>query len=120
MRHRKPVKKPFCTKAQAYWLLVIVLVVLLPLPFLPEGTFPTLMGGFFFMSLAILYFLPAFIARDCVRFPAIAVANLLVAWTVIGWGIVLIWAIGEASTARDKALQAARQSIRAKNASTGL
>lgn len=46
------------------------------------------------MMLAAGYFLPAVIAltRGHGNRAAIAIANLLFGWTVIGWGVALVWA----------------------------
>ena len=43
----------------------------------------------------LLYFLPAFIAsnRDHVNVAAVAVANLFLGWTFLGWVLCLIWAL---------------------------
>jgi hypothetical protein len=43
-----------------------------------------------------LYFAPGIVAnvRKRKNANAIAVANLLFGWTVLGWGITLVWAMG--------------------------
>ena len=41
------------------------------------------------------YFLPTIIAWRTPRMPAMAVANLLLGWTILFWVITLIWAIAE-------------------------
>jgi hypothetical protein len=48
------------------------------------------------LTLALVYFAPALIARDR-RHPngaAIFAVNLLLGWTVVGWGTALVWAVG--------------------------
>lgn len=44
---------------------------------------------------ALLYFLPAFIAvcRGHDRWGILAVLNLLLGWTIIGFGILAIWSV---------------------------
>jgi Superinfection immunity protein len=49
--------------------------------------------GFFLVVSLLLYFLPAFLARDKHNFTAIFVLNLLAGWTFIGWIIALVWAL---------------------------
>lgn len=41
----------------------------------------------------LLYFLPAYLARNKPNFTAILVLNILAGWTFIGWIIALIWAL---------------------------
>jgi hypothetical protein len=50
----------------------------------------------FFIPL-ILYFLPSFIAffRNRSNGNAIILANIFFGWTIIGWVIVLIWALSD-------------------------
>ena len=52
--------------------------------------------------LAALYFVPSLIAGKSPRSAAIFVANLLFGWTLIGWVIILIWALAESGTASAK------------------
>lgn len=51
--------------------------------------------GWFFTVLAVLYFLPAVIAysRGSMHRGAILLLNLLVGWTVIGWWVLLVFAM---------------------------
>lgn len=48
--------------------------------------------------LAIIYFIPCMIAAKSPRIAAVFVANLVFGWTVVGWFIVLIWALAEAGS----------------------
>jgi len=50
----------------------------------------TLLLGF----LGFLYFLPFFVAcvRKCKAFAGIAVVNLFLGWTLVGWVVALAWA----------------------------
>jgi len=41
----------------------------------------------------LVYFLPAFLARNKPNFTSILILNILAGWTVIGWIIALVWAI---------------------------
>lgn len=47
--------------------------------------------------LFVIYFIPAFIARGSKhpRMDAIAILNLLLGWTVLGWIGALIWALSK-------------------------
>jgi hypothetical protein len=63
-----------------------------------SGTIPAI--GFLLM--ALLYFLPTLIASGTPRVAAIAVANLIFGWTIIGWFIVLIWGLAESGTKKDQ------------------
>lgn len=47
--------------------------------------------------LFVLYFLPSMIAYRRKNRNAIFITNLLFGWTLIGWGIALIWAVKEES-----------------------
>ena len=47
------------------------------------------------LLLAFLYFIPSIIAYRRKNRTAIFVTNLLFGWTLIGWGIALIWAVKE-------------------------
>ena len=55
------------------------------------------------LLLFVLYFLPAIAAKGTPRFAAIFIANLVFGWTILGWIIILIWALGESGTAKSKA-----------------
>jgi hypothetical protein len=52
-------------------------------------------GAALMLVLLVLYFLPVGIAieRRHANTMAIAVCNLLFGWTMIGWGISMIWAV---------------------------
>jgi hypothetical protein len=41
-----------------------------------------------------LYFLPSIIAHNNTNFGGVFVLNLLLGWTLVGWIIALIWALG--------------------------
>lgn len=41
----------------------------------------------------ILYFLPTFLANNKKSFNGIAILNLFLGWTFIGWVIALIWSV---------------------------
>lgn len=43
----------------------------------------------------LVYLIPAFIARSRGKHNAVAIAmlNIFLGWTVIGWGIALVWAV---------------------------
>lgn len=45
-----------------------------------------------------LYFLPFIFAAKSPRAAAIFVANLVFGWTIVGWFIVLIWALAESGS----------------------
>ena len=64
-----------------------------------------LSGAGFICILAVLaafYLLPTIIATSSPRVAAILVANIVFGWTGIGWIIVLIWALAESGTAKQK------------------
>ena len=46
------------------------------------------------LTTGFIYFLPAVVAtaREHHQRPAIAVLNLLLGWTLIGWALALVWA----------------------------
>jgi Superinfection immunity protein len=52
-------------------------------------------GLFTFAILAVIYFLPAFIAskRNHRQTTAIALLNLFLGWTFVGWVAALVWAV---------------------------
>jgi hypothetical protein len=53
------------------------------------------------IALAILfglYFMPFIIAIKSPRAAAIFVANLVFGWTIVGWFVVLIWALAESGS----------------------
>ena len=54
------------------------------------------------MILIALYFIPTIFAYKSPRVAAIFIANLVFGWTIIGWFIVLIWALAEMGTAKAK------------------
>lgn len=55
-----------------------------------------LLIGILLLGLAVaLYFIPALIASQSPRSAAIFVANFVFGWTIIGWIIILIWALAE-------------------------
>ena len=41
----------------------------------------------------LLYFLPCFVAHNKEHSGAIFILNLLLGWTLVGWIVVLVWAI---------------------------
>jgi hypothetical protein len=45
----------------------------------------------------LIYFVPTLVAIGRKNFGAIFVTNLLFGWTMIGWGIALIWAVKDPS-----------------------
>ncbi len=47
-----------------------------------------------------LYFIPTLLGSKSPRVAAIFVANLVFGWTIIGWIIVLIWALAEAGSVK--------------------
>ena len=53
-----------------------------------------IVGFIAIMVLLFIYFIPSFVAqnRDHRNRAAIAVANLFLGWTLLGWVICLIWA----------------------------
>ena len=55
------------------------------------------MAIFLLLGLAV-YFAPTFIAWDRKRFFRIALLNILLGWTVIGWIIALVWALRSPET----------------------
>lgn len=50
--------------------------------------------------IVIVYFIPAAISRKTPRSSAITVANLVFGWTIIGWFLILIWALAENGSAK--------------------
>lgn len=46
----------------------------------------------FFLVALCVYFFPTWVARKRKNLAAIFVTNLLFGWSLIGWGIALIWA----------------------------
>lgn len=59
------------------------------------GVIPGLIG---FVLIVALYFLPSIIGGKSPRAAAILVANLVFGWTIVGWVIVLIWALAESGS----------------------
>lgn len=57
-----------------------------------------IIATFFFCLYLLFYFLPAILARDKKDFWAIAMLNLFLGWTGLGWIIALIWAIRSESS----------------------
>ena len=55
-----------------------------------------------FVLAGVLYFIPTLCAQGSPRDSAVFVANLVFGWTIIGWIIVLIWALAESGTAKAK------------------
>lgn len=49
-------------------------------------------GTAFLLMMLCIYFFPTWIARKRKNLTAIFVTNLLFGWSLIGWGIALIWA----------------------------
>ena len=51
----------------------------------------------FFILAIVIYFLPTLVAADNKHHntAAIFTLNLLFAWTFIGWGIAMIWAVSK-------------------------
>ena len=47
----------------------------------------------FLILILALYFLPTIIGRGKRNHQAIIALNVLFGWTVIGWGVALIWAL---------------------------
>ncbi|MGF6607075.1 uncharacterized membrane protein YqaE (UPF0057 family) [Paraburkholderia sp. WSM4175] len=47
------------------------------------------------IALVLLYFLPGLVARfrKHRNMNAIAITNLLFGWTILGWGVALVWAV---------------------------
>jgi hypothetical protein len=48
---------------------------------------------FFVVFLAVLYFLPSLLAFGKRNRLGIFLCNLLFGWTLLGWGVALIWAV---------------------------
>jgi hypothetical protein len=63
---------------------------------------PALPGLTVIVGLALLYLLPSLIAWKSPRIAAIGVANLVFGWTIVGWFIVLIWALAENGSMNNK------------------
>ena len=54
-----------------------------------------------YVLIAVVYFLPAIVAwrRNCRAYYGIAVVNLFLGWTLVGWVVALAWAAsGEKET----------------------
>jgi hypothetical protein len=50
-------------------------------------------GGIIFFFIALyIYFIPAIVGRKHDEAIAIAVLNLLLGWTLVGWVLALVWA----------------------------
>lgn len=100
MRHRHAPKTP----RTLLYSIGLAVALLLAIPFLSNTAQASLLGTAALVSLFIvgigLYFLPSLFALGGVRFWAILAANLLLAWTLIGWAVILVWAIAERSTRR--------------------
>lgn len=63
-----------------------------------DGSF--LAGMFLVLLIAVVYFLPLWVAagRKCKAGPGIAIVNIFLGWTFIGWVVALAWAVsGEVS-----------------------
>ena len=54
----------------------------------------TVFGFLLFLPAIALYFLPSIIAHNKTNFGGVFVLNLLLGWTLVGWIIALIWALG--------------------------
>jgi hypothetical protein len=50
---------------------------------------------------ALLYFLPTILARQRKDLWKIFIINLLLAWTVIGWVVLFVWALGPKARSQD-------------------
>ncbi|MCO5257500.1 MAG: superinfection immunity protein [Lentimicrobium sp.] len=48
--------------------------------------------------IAVIYFLPAIVGRKHKNVTSIALLNLFLGWTVIGWIVALIWAVSVPNT----------------------
>jgi uncharacterized membrane protein len=55
-----------------------------------DFTVGKLMAG---ILLLFVYFIPALISRDKKDFKKILIINLLTGWTILGWLIVMVWAL---------------------------
>jgi hypothetical protein len=55
----------------------------------------TTAGSVTLFLMIALYFLPSLVAYKRKNRGAIFVTNLLFGWTLIGWGIAMIWAVKE-------------------------
>ena len=99
------------------WIICIFLGVILGLAIVSSGVIPGILhlagqaiGGLFTILLTpillvlsvALYLLPSIIATRSPRLTAIAVANLVFGWTIVGWFIVLIWALAESGSLNKK------------------
>ena len=54
----------------------------------------TVFGFLLFLPGIVLYLLPSIIAHNKTNFGGVFILNLLLGWTVIGWIIALVWALG--------------------------
>lgn len=86
-------------------ILLVIAVISGVIPHLAEAAMPFLRMALMLLilaALAVLYFIPTFIAKDSPRMLAIFVANFVFGWTLVGWVIVIIWALAEAGSLNKK------------------
>ena len=83
-------------------LIVLVLLTLysygMGMQSVPLNGFGTLVAGSFFVLAPALYLLPTYEAwsRQHVNLAPIALVNLLLGWTLLGWVAALVWALKRA------------------------
>ena len=99
------------------WLICIILGLILGFLIVASGIIPSLaMSGLELLTwllgvvikpilliLAVaLYLIPTIIASRSPRLTAILVANIVFGWTIVGWFIILIWALAESGSLNKK------------------
>jgi tetratricopeptide (TPR) repeat protein len=47
-----------------------------------------------FIAGLILYFIPTFIAQGKEEYSKVAIVNIFLGWTLLGWVLALVWAVG--------------------------
>ena len=79
----------------AVLLIIVACLIFAALHFGGDPGFAGLSAMALILGVAFLYFLPWFLAsrRDHPNLAGIAVINLLLGWTLLGWVVALVWAI---------------------------
>lgn len=86
-------KRPDWKKVALFAIIAALLIAAVRLHALPMDDMSG--ASVVWLLLAFLYFIPSIIAYRRKNRTALFVTNLLFGWTLIGWGIALIWAVKE-------------------------
>ena len=73
------------------WVVVGLLAFIILIILAPQLIMIVILPAIWLFPVAV-YFLPCFVGRHKRNVQAIAVLNLLLGWTIIGWIIALVWA----------------------------